>query len=61
MRPRKITDEKLASKEEKILPLSECVANLKAIGLDDQEIDRLGETLDAIIDHQLDEIFNQYN
>jgi hypothetical protein len=59
MRQKKITRE-IPSQEE-VLPFSECIDNLKAIGLDDQEITRLDETLNAVIDNQLDNIFNKYN
>ncbi|MFA6475882.1 MAG: hypothetical protein WCV68_00550 [Candidatus Paceibacterota bacterium] len=47
--------------KEEYLSLKECISNLKTIGLDDQEIAQLDKTLDAIIDHQLDKIFNKYN
>jgi hypothetical protein len=60
MRPRKITIKTPYSPTEEVRPLDECVANLKKIGLDDQEISRLGKTLDTIFDYQLDKIYNKY-
>ncbi len=60
MRPRKTPIDRPEGTED-FLSVSECVAGLKSIGLDDQEIARLDETLDAIIDHQLDEMLNKYH
>jgi hypothetical protein len=43
-------------------PIDVCIADLKALGLDDKEIEKLDSVIDSIIDNRLDFIFNKlYN
>lgn len=63
MRPRKkpkkiVRDNNLI---DEIKPISTCVVQLREnLAMNDTEIEQLDRTLDAIIDYQLDKIFNYY-
>lgn len=42
--------------------INDCIDNLKALGLDDKEIEKLDIVIDSIIDNRLDFIFSKlYN
>lgn len=43
-------------------PINVCIADLKALGLNDKEIEKLDSVIDSIIDNRLDFIFGKlYN
>jgi hypothetical protein len=47
---------------EQVKPIDVCIADLKALGLDDKEMEKLDNIINAIIDNRLDFILSKlYN
>lgn len=44
---------------EEVKPIEVCIADLKALGLNDEEIKRLDRVIDSIIDNRLDFTINK--
>ena len=56
----KLNDDLDQSLTQDVKPLEVCVADIAALGLESQEMVRLEEVLDAVINNQIDKILNQY-